>query len=131
MGVGTALRAAYPDIRIFAAEPPAGEAISGLRSMDDGYIPPIFDASRLDGRRLVRLGPAIAMMRRLVAEEGIFAGPSSGAAVHAAVRTAERLPVGSVVVTVLPDAGWKYLTTGVFDGTVDEAETAVAGVTLW
>ena len=131
MGVGRALRRSFPDMAVVAAEPPAGEAISGLRSMEDGYIPPIFDPSALDGRVLVRNGPSIAMTRRLLSEEGLFVGPSSGAAVHAAVRRAESLPEGSVVVTLLPDAGWKYLSTGIFAGSVREAEEAVEGTTLW
>lgn len=131
MGVGRALRRSFPAIEIVAAEPPAGETISGLRSMADGYIPPVFDPTALDGRVLVRSGPSIAMMRRLVDEEGLFVGPSSGAAVHAAVRRAAALPDGSVVVTLLPDAGWKYLSTGVYSGSVDEAVEAVADSTLW
>jgi [CysO sulfur-carrier protein]-thiocarboxylate-dependent cysteine synthase len=112
-------------------EPPVGEAISGLRSMADGYVPPVFDPAILDGRMLVRTGPSLVMMRRLAEEEGLFVGPSSGTAVHAAVRRAAALPRGSVVVTVLPDAGWKYLSTGVFSGSVEDAEAAVAGSTLW
>ncbi len=130
-GVGRALRRSFPDVSVVAAEPPVGESIAGLRSMADGYVPPVFDPSVIDGRTLVRTGPAIAMMRRLLEEEGLFVGPSSGAAVHAAVRRANSLPPGSVVVTVLADAGWKYLSTGIFEGAVGEAERAVAGVTLW
>lgn len=131
MGVGRALRRSFPDMAVVAAEPPAGESISGLRSMEDGYIPPVFDPSALDARVLVHIGPSIAMTRRLLIEEGLFVGPSSGAAVHAAVRRAESLPQGSVVVTLLPDGGWKYLSTGIFTGSADEAEEAVEGVTLW
>jgi [CysO sulfur-carrier protein]-thiocarboxylate-dependent cysteine synthase len=131
MGIGRALRSSFPDMAVVAAEPPAGESISGLRSMNDGYIPPVFDPAALDGRVLVRNGPSIAMTRRLLKEEGLFVGPSSGAAVHAAVRRAESLPEGSVVVTLLPDAGWKYLSTGIFAGSVDEAEDGVEGATLW
>lgn len=131
MGVGRALRRSFPDVQIVAAEPPVGGLISGLRSMADGYVPPIFDPMSLDGRVLVRTGPAITMMRRLAETEGLFVGPSSGAAVHAAVRRAAAMPEGSVVVTILPDAGWKYLSTGVFSGTVSEAEERVADATLW
>jgi [CysO sulfur-carrier protein]-thiocarboxylate-dependent cysteine synthase len=131
MGVGRALRRSFPEMAVVAAEPPAGELISGLRSMEDGYVPPIFDPSALHGRTLVRNGPSIVMTRRLLNEEGLFVGPSSGAAVHAAVRRAESLPEGSVVVTLLPDAGWKYLSTGIFTGSVDEAQAAVEDATLW
>ena len=130
-GVGSALRRSFPDIEIVAAEPPAGESISGLRSMHDGYVPPVFDPTAIDGRLLVRSLPAVVMMRRLADEEGLFVGPSAGAAVHAAVRWAERLAVGSVVVTLLPDAGWKYLSTGLFSGAVERAVEAAAGSTLW
>jgi [CysO sulfur-carrier protein]-thiocarboxylate-dependent cysteine synthase len=130
-GVGRALARPFPDMAVIAAEPPAGESIAGLRSLADGYIPPVFDPSVLDGRTLVRTGPAIATMRKLAEEEGLFVGPSSGAAVHVAVKRAAQLPVGSVVVTVLPDAGWKYLSTGVFSGSIEDAEEAVSGSTLW
>ena len=130
-GAGRALRRAFPDIALIAVEPPVGESISGLRSMADGYVPPVFDPAALDGRMLVRTAPSLVMMRRLADEEGLFVGPSSGAAVHAAVRRAAALPTGSVVVTILPDAGWKYLSTGVFSGSVEDAEEAVAASTLW
>ena len=130
-GAGRALRRAFPDIAIVAVEPPVGESISGLRSMADGYVPPVFDPGILDGRMLVRTGPSLAMMRRLAEEEGLFVGPSSGTAVHAAVRRAEALPSGAVVITVLPDAGWKYLSTGVYTGSVDDAAEMVRASTLW
>ena len=130
-GVARALRRSFPELSVVAAEPPAGEGIAGLRSMADGYVPPVFDSAAIQGRVLVRTGPSILMMRRLLDEEGLFVGPSSGAAVHAAVRRAEALPEGSVVVTLLPDAGWKYLSTGVLSGSVSEAEEAVEGLTLW
>ena len=131
MGVGRALRSRRPTVSIVAAEPPVGELISGLRSLADGYVPPIFDPAALDRKLLVRTRDVIAMTRRLLAEEGLFAGPSSGAAVHAAVKVAERSDPGSVIVTLLPDAGWKYLSTGVFEGSLDEAEARVLGATLW
>ncbi len=120
-GVARALRPRYPDMRVVAAEPPSGETISGLRSLEDGYIPPILDQSLLDGKILVRTKDSIVMTRRLLDEAGLFVGPSAGAAVHAAVRAASRLEPGAVMVTVLCDAGWKYLSTGLFDGTVDDA----------
>jgi [CysO sulfur-carrier protein]-thiocarboxylate-dependent cysteine synthase len=130
-GVARALRRSFPDISVVATEPPVGETISGLRSMAEGYVPPVFDAASIDGRMLVRTGPAITMMRRLLDEEGLFVGPSGGAAVHGAVRRAEALPPDSVVVTLLPDAGWKYLSTGVFDGSVEAAARTVEHATLW
>ncbi len=130
-GVARYLRSIGVSTRVVAAEPPVGEAIAGLRSMDDGYIPPVFDAGLLSARMLVRAQAAIEMMRRLNDEEGLFAGPSSGAAVSAAVRYAGRLPRGSVAVVVLPDAGWKYLSTGIFEGPLDRAVAATEGKTLW
>ncbi|MDH3540918.1 MAG: cysteine synthase family protein [Acidimicrobiia bacterium] len=130
MGVGAVLKREF-GTRVIAAEPPAGELISGLRSLDDGYVPPVFDPGRIDGKLLVRTEQSIEMARRLLAEEGLFVGPSSGAAVHAAVKVASGLPAGSVVVTLLPDAGWKYLSTGIFAGSPETAADRVEGVTLW
>ncbi len=127
MGVGRALRDVWPEVRVVAAEPPVGETIAGLRTLADGYVPPIFDPTALDGRLLVRLGDALAMLRRLVRTEGLPVGPSSGAAVHAALRVAERLPAGSVVVTVLPDGLERYLSTRVLELDAEEA----GGLTLW
>ncbi len=131
MGVGRALRRRFSTVQVVAAEPPAGELISGLRSLDDGYIPPVLELSELDGKVLVRTAASIAMTRRLLSEEGLFVGPSSGAAVHAALRVASRLDPGAVVVTLLPDAGWKYLSTGIYSGSVDDAAQGVSDTTLW
>lgn len=130
-GVARALKPLMPDVRVVAAEPPSGELIAGLRSLDDGYIPPIFDPSLLGGKILVRTGDSIRMARRVMAELGWFIGPSAGAAIHASLKVASRLDPGSVVVTVLCDAGWKYLSTGVFSGTVEQATDRVLGTTLW
>lgn len=130
-GVARSIRGSFPDVRIVAAEPPSGELIAGLRSLDDGYIPPIFDPTLLGGKILVRTRDSIDMARRLLTDLGLFVGPSAGAAVHAALKVARRLEPGSVMVTVLCDAGWKYLSTGLFSGTVDEATDRVLGTTLW
>lgn len=126
MGVGRALREAYSDVEIVAAEPPAGEFISGLRSLEEGFVPPIFDPSAIDGKILVRTRDAISMCRRLLTEEGLFAGLSSGAAVHASLRWAEKLD-GGTIVTLLPDGGWKYLSTGAWSGPISEAEDRLRG----
>lgn len=131
MGVGRALRKRFPGVRVVAAEPPAGELISGLRSLADGYVPPVLRLDELDGRVLVRTADSIVGARRLLTEEGLFVGPSSGAAVHAALRVASRLDPGAVVVTLLPDAGWKYLSTGIYGGSVEDAARGVETVTLW
>ncbi len=125
MGVGRALREAHPGVQVVAAEPPAGETLMGLRSLDDGYRPPVFDPAAIDAKILVRPRDAIAMTRRLLHEEGLFAGLSAGAAVHAAARWATKLERGTVV-TLLPDAGWKYLSTGIWTGTLDQAVAHLA-----
>lgn len=130
-GVARALRPRFPDMRVVAAEPPSGELISGLRSLEDGYIPPILDPTQLDAKILVRTRDSIAMARRLLDELGLFVGPSAGAAVHAAVRAARRMEPGSVMVTILCDAGWKYLSTGLFRGSIDDATERALDKTLW
>jgi cysteine synthase len=123
MGVGTYLKEQNPDIKVMAIEPPAGEIVQGLRSLDDGYIPPVFDLwnglDLLDGKRIVRPRESIEWTRRL-AEIGIFAGISSGAALAGAVRVAEQVDEG-VIVFVVCDAGWKYLSTGAFTDDLDVA----------
>ncbi|MDP8959484.1 MAG: cysteine synthase family protein [Actinomycetota bacterium] len=126
MGVGGALRDANPSTQVVAVEPPAGEQVLGLRSLDEGYIPPVFDPAFVDGKILVRSEAAVLMTRRLLHEEGLFAGLSSGAAVHGALRWAERLEEG-VVVTLLPDGGWKYLSTGAWTDPVDEVVERISG----
>src|SRR5476649_2337697 len=109
MGAGERLRESFPDIVVAAAEPLPGDPVMGLRSLDDGYVPPILDIAQLDRKLLVSNGEAAAAARALLDREGIFAGVSSGAVVHVARRIAEELPEGAVVVCVLADAGWKYL----------------------
>lgn len=118
MGVGRYLKEHKPGVRIVAVEPPAGEQIQALRSLDDGYVPPIFDPDMLDRKSIVRLAESIEWTRRLAAECGIFAGLSSGAAVAGAMRVAGELGSGTVV-TLLPDAGWKYLSTGAWTEDLD------------
>ncbi|MCB0997374.1 MAG: cysteine synthase family protein [Acidimicrobiales bacterium] len=123
MGVGTYLKEHKPDIKIYAVEPPAGELVEGLRSLDDGYIPPVFEKwggmELLDGKRIVRPPESIEYTRRLVSEAGIFAGISSGAALAGAVRVAERIDSG-LIVFVVCDYGWKYLSTGLWTDPLDE-----------
>ncbi len=122
MGVGTYLKERDPRIRVHAVEPPAGETVDGLRNLDDGFIPPIYDkwggAELLDGRRIVRPAESVRWARRLVAR-GLFAGVSAGAALAGAVRIAERIETGTIVF-VVADGGWKYLSTGVYTDDVDE-----------
>jgi [CysO sulfur-carrier protein]-thiocarboxylate-dependent cysteine synthase len=108
MGTGERVRESFPDVVVAAAEPLPGDPVMGLRSLDDGYVPPILDVSKLDRKVLVSNEESIAAVRVLLDREGIFAGVSAGAVVHVARRLAEELDEG-VVVAVLADGGWKYL----------------------
>ena len=127
MGVGTYLKEQKPDVQVLAVEPPSGELVQGLRSLDDGYIPPVFEKwggfDLLDGKRIVRPRESIEYTRRLADTCGIFAGLSAGAALVGAVRVAEQVPEGetATVVFVVCDAGWKYLSTGAWTDDLDEA----------
>jgi cysteine synthase B len=109
MGTGARLREAFPDLQVVAAEPLPGDPVMGLRSLEDGYVPPVLDVSQLDRKLLVSNTEAAAAARVLLEREGLFAGVSAGAVVHVARRIAEELPGGSAVVCVLADGGWKYL----------------------
>jgi cysteine synthase B len=117
MGVGRYLKERNPDVRIVAVEPPAGEDVQGLRSLEEGYIPPIFDPDVLDRRFIVRLNESIEWTRRL-GELGIFAGLSSGAVLAGAAKTAATMDEGTIV-ALLPDGGWKYLSTGAWTDDID------------
>jgi [CysO sulfur-carrier protein]-thiocarboxylate-dependent cysteine synthase len=132
-GVGQRLKEHDPAIKVFAAEPEYGELVYGLRNLDEGFIPPIFDESVLDGRIKVDSLGALTATRALLADEGIFAGPSTGAALAVAMRvcTPRRLPEGSKVVVISPDSGWKYLSTGAYDPGDVEQIAANLESTLW
>jgi cysteine synthase B len=126
MGTGRRLREVFPGVQVVAAEPLPGDPVMGLRSLEDGYVPPILDVSQLDRKLLVSNREAAAAVHALVDREGIFAGVSAGAVVHVARRVAEDLPEGSVVVCVLADGGWKYLSAPFWQGEeIDE------GVLWW
>jgi [CysO sulfur-carrier protein]-thiocarboxylate-dependent cysteine synthase len=130
MGTGRYLREHKPGTRIVAAEPLPGELLSGLRSLDDGFVPEILDPDMLDAKYLVSNRDAVAALRDLVALEGVFAGPSSGAVLVAAAREAKRLERGTIV-ALLPDGGWKYLSAGTFDRALDDMEEALEGGVSW
>jgi cysteine synthase/molybdopterin converting factor small subunit len=119
MGTGDRLRESFPDVIVAAAEPLPGDPVMGLRSLADGYVPPILDVTRLDRKVLVSNAESIATLRTLLEREGIFGGVSAGAVVHVARRLADELaessPDGGVVVAVLADAGWKYLSADFWD----------------
>src|SRR4051794_36206344 len=108
MGTGARLRERWPDVVVAAAEPLPGDPVMGLRSLDEGYVPPILDVSKLDRKVLVSNEDSVREVRRLLDEEGIFAGVSAGAVGHVARKLARELDEG-VVVAIFADAGWKYL----------------------
>ena len=114
MGAGERVRESFPDVVVAAAEPLPGDPVMGLRSLDDGYVPPILDVGKLDRKLLVSNAESVAGLRALVDREGIFAGISSGAVVHVARRLAEELDEGAVV-CILADGGWKYLSADFWD----------------
>jgi len=133
MGVGRFFREHKPDVRIVAAEPRYGELVYGLRNLDEGFVPELYDGSLIDARFSVGPRDAVRRVRELLDNEGIFAGISTGAILHAAlaqavkcVRDGEPADIAFVVA----DGGWKYLSTGAYEGTIDEAEDRLDGQ-LW
>ncbi len=128
MGTGARLRESFPDVIVAAAEPLPGELVMGLRSLEDGYVPPILDVSRLDRKILVSNADSVAAVNALLQREGIFAGVSAGAVIHVARRIAADLPEGSTVVAILADGGWKYLSAAFWR--LQDVEDSMAG-TLW
>ena len=122
MGAGERLRESFPDVVVAAAEPLPGDPVMGLRSLDEGYVPPILDVAKLDRKLLVSNEEAVAGVHALLEREGLFAGASSGAVLHVARRLADELEEG-VVVCVLADGGWKYLSAGFWQGEeIDESK---------
>jgi len=123
MGVGRFLKERNPAVKILAVEPPIGELVEGLRNLDEGYIPPVYEGwsgpDLLDGKRIVRPRESIEWTRRLTQEAGLFCGISAGAAMAGAARVAERLDEG-VIVFIVADGGWKYLSTGAWTDDIDE-----------
>ncbi|MBM3729799.1 MAG: cysteine synthase family protein [Actinobacteria bacterium] len=127
MGTGRYLRENKPEVKIIAIEPPLGERVEGLRNLEDGYIPPVFENwngfELLDRKRVVRPRESIEWTRRLVSQTGIFAGLSSGASLAGAVKVANEIDEGTIVFIVC-DGGWKYLSTGAYTDDLDVAEAA-------
>jgi [CysO sulfur-carrier protein]-thiocarboxylate-dependent cysteine synthase len=133
MGVGRYLREHVPGVRIVAAEPRYGELVYGLRNIDEGFVPELYDPTVLDSRFSVGPEDALRRTRQLVEDEGIFAGISTGAILHAALAQADRARKADEradIVFVVCDAGWKYLSTGAYAGTLEEATAALEGQ-LW
>jgi [CysO sulfur-carrier protein]-thiocarboxylate-dependent cysteine synthase len=131
MGTGRYLKEQNPDVQVVAVEPPLGERVEGLRNMDEGYIPPVFEQwngyELLDRKRVVRPRESIEWVRRLVNECGVFAGLSSGAALAGAAKVAADIDHGTIVFIVC-DGGWKYLSTGAYTGDLDAAEQSAEAI---
>jgi cysteine synthase B len=133
MGVGRYFRDHKPGVSIVAAEPRYGELVYGLRNLDEGFVPELYDASLIDARFSVGPRDAVRRVRELLDAEGIFAGISTGAILHAAMAQAARAVKAGEradIVFVVCDGGWKYLSTGAYEGTVEQAEQALDGQ-LW
>ena len=128
MGAGRRLRESFPDVVVAAAEPLPGDPVMGLRSLEEGYVPPILDVSQLDRKLLVSNAEAVAGMRALLEQEGIFAGISAGGVVHVARQLAEELEEG-VVVAILADGGWKYLSAPLWEA--EDVERAMENAVWW
>ena len=131
MGTGKFLKEQNPDIKIIAIEPPLGERVEGLRNLDEGYIPPLFESwhgfELLDRKRVVRPRESLEWTRRLVNECGVFAGISSGAALAGAAKVATEITEG-VIVFIVCDGGWKYLSTGAYTDDLDAAEAKAESI---
>jgi cysteine synthase B len=130
MGVGRYLKEQDASVQIVAVEPPAGELVQGLRSLDDGFVPPIFDPAILDRKFIVRPRESIVWLRRLLEDAGVFAGVSSGAAVAGAAKMAAEMDEGTIV-TLLPDGGWKYLSSGAWTDDLDVVEERATRINYW
>jgi cysteine synthase B len=129
-GNGRALHAYRADIKVIAAEPELGDMVYGLRSLDEGFVPPIFDPAQIDRKFLVNASDSLRATRELTSREGVFAGISSGAVIHVAQRIAAELDGGDVV-CLLPDGGWKYLSTEAWADDLTAAEKGVEGSLWW
>jgi [CysO sulfur-carrier protein]-thiocarboxylate-dependent cysteine synthase len=130
MGVGARLRESFPDVVVAAAEPLPGDPVMGLRSLDEGYVPPILDVSKLDRKLLVSNEDSVREVRRLLDEDGLFVGVSSGAVGHVARKLAAEL-AGGVVVAILADGGWKYLSADFWDADADDVERSMESIVWW
>ena len=130
MGVGRYLKDQQPGVQVVAVEPPAGELVQGLRSLDDGFVPPIFDPAILDRKFIVRPRESIEWTRRLLDECGVFSGISAGAVVAGAAKMAETMDAGTIV-TLIPDGGWKYLSSGAWTDDLDVVEERATRINYW
>ena len=129
-GVGHYLKEQRPDVKIVACVPHPGDLVQGLRSLDEGFIPPVLDESVLDGKIVVDSPTSFAATKELTQQEGIFAGISSGAVLRTAQRVAERLDHGNIVL-LLADGGWKYLSTELWSKDYDDMAEEIEGKVWW
>jgi cysteine synthase B len=129
-GTGRRLKEDNPGIQVIAAEPHPGDAVQGLRSLDEGFIPPVLDPTVLDRKILVTSDDSLVMTRRLADQEGVFAGISSGAVLHAALRVARGLEQADIV-CLFADGGWKYLSLGVWAQSLDAARESIRDKVWW
>jgi len=130
MGIGRFFAEHKPGVKIIAAEPRYGELVYGLRNIDEGFVPELYDASLVSARFSVGSRDAIRRVRELLEREGIFAGLSSGAILHAALAQAtraEKAGASADIVLIICDGGWKYLSTGAYDSDIDQAEELLEG----
>jgi cysteine synthase len=130
MGVGRFLKEQKPSVQVVAVEPPAGELVQGLRNLEDGFVPPIFAPELLDRKFIVRPRESIEWLRRLLDECQVFAGISSGAAVAGAAKVAAEMDSGTIV-TLLPDGGWKYLSSGAWTDPLDDVVERATRINYW
>jgi cysteine synthase len=130
MGVGRYLKEHKPGVEVVAVEPPAGELVQGLRSLDDGFVPPIFDPDLLDRKFIVRPRESIEWTRRLLDDCGLFSGISAGAVVAGAAKMAAAMDAGTIV-TIIPDSGWKYLSSGAWTDDLDVVEERAKRINYW
>jgi len=129
-GIGRRLKEDKPSVQVVAAEPHPGDGVQGLRSLDEGFIPPVLDSSILDRKILVTSDDSLLLTRKLAEQEGVFAGISSGAVLHAAIRVARGLDRGDLV-CLFADGGWKYLSLGVWTKPIEEAQETVRSKVWW
>ncbi|HEX6310785.1 MAG TPA: cysteine synthase family protein [Acidimicrobiia bacterium] len=130
MGVGRYLKEHKPGVQVVAVEPPAGELVQGLRSLEDGFVPPIFDPDLLDRKFIVRPRESIEWTRRLLDDCGVFSGISAGAVVAGAAKMAATMDAGTIV-TLIPDGGWKYLSSGAWTDDIDVVEERARRINYW
>jgi cysteine synthase B len=130
MGVGRYLKEQNPAVQVVAVEPPAGELVQGLRNLDDGFVPPILDRAVLDRKFIVRPRESVEWLRRLLDECQVFAGISSGAAIAGAAKVAAEMESGTIV-TLLPDGGWKYLSSGAWTDPIDDVVERATRINYW